>query len=131
MGLSLDVRVNAKQGGVFGAFGQTCRASFSGSPGMALGVDELYADADEGLVVFPNPLTDGNFSISFGRSDGGPQQAVVELFSMSGQLLSRREIAFQGRTVQTMSLPDRAAQGLYMLAVTMTEGRFVKLLMQP
>lgn len=131
MGLDMNVRVNAQQGGVFGAFGKTCRARFGAAPGMALGVDELYADEDEGLVVFPNPLIDGTFQIGFGRSDGGSQQAVIELFTMSGQLLSRREVAFQGRMVQAMSLPDRTAQGLYMVAVTMAEGRFVKLLVQP
>ncbi|MEO8734244.1 MAG: hypothetical protein ABI373_07925, partial [Flavobacteriales bacterium] len=56
--LDLNVRVNARVGGVFGAFGKVCKAQFGGGAGMALGIDELSDQSDAGLSVFPNPLVD-------------------------------------------------------------------------
>lgn len=128
--LSLNVRVNARVGGVFGAYGKACKTQLSGAPGMlAQAVEEIEADAIGELSVYPNPVQDGSFHVRFAGE--GQRTATIDLYTSTGQLLLSKEVSFVDDLDYAMELPSGTAAGVYMLAFTTQEGRLMRMVVQP
>lgn len=77
-------------------------------------LQDLYVKIpDKGVIISPNPTT-GNFEIIF-RSP--PETVTVEIISMTGKLIFRRDFAnYAGRTIVMTELQHRA-QGVYLLRI--------------
>lgn len=129
--LALNVRVNAKVSGAFGAYGKICKAQLGSAPGMALGIEELSGSDDGGLSVFPNPISDGAFHLVYEDGSDTLVHAVIEVFSVLGQRISNERVAFQGRLDHEMHLPEGTAAGLYMLTLTSADRREMRIVVQP
>lgn len=127
--LSLNVRVNARIGGVYGAFGKACTTQL-GVPGMlALSVQEVEEDGNNGLSVYPNPVQDGTFHVRYAGE--GEQHAVIGLFSATGQCLLSKDVSFTDDLDLPMQLPAGTASGIYMLSFTTAQGRMMRMVVQP
>ena len=97
-----------------------------GIPDMVLALTELqdlYTRIPEGgPLIFPNPTT-GNFEIIFPTQ---PENITIELFSMTGKLLIRKEFKnFVGRTLFLTDLQKRE-QGVYLLRIKDKSGISVR-----
>lgn len=127
--LRLNVRVQARTGGSFGAYGKACNATL-GAPGMmmAMQVDEGLPTDFGDLTVYPNPIQDGSFNVRFEAN--GTRQAHMELFNATGQSVLSQEASFTDLLNQRLQLPEGSPAGVYMLAFTTADGRMMRLLVK-
>lgn len=89
-----------------------------GIPDIVLALTELQniyiKIPDKGAIASPNPTT-GIFEIIFPSS---PETATIEIFSMTGKLIFRKDFAeYAGRTISITELEHRE-QGVYLLRMT-------------
>jgi hypothetical protein len=129
--LELNIRVNARIGGVFGSFGKICTAQLGSSPGMALGVDEYDMPEGTRMSIYPNPLQEGSFHLLYGEEGNGSGHGLIEVFSGTGQRLAAEQVDFQGRLDHVMSLPANSAAGIYMVMFTTATDRQTSIVVQP
>lgn len=130
--LSLNVRVNARTGGVYGPFGKACTAMFGGAQMLALAVQEVDGPDAEALSVYPNPIADGAFHVRYEPTGSDKQvHAVIELFSSTGQQVLGEEVSFTGALDQVLQLPEGTASGVYMLTFTTSRERMVRRVVKP
>jgi hypothetical protein len=89
-----------------------------GIPDMIQAIDYLQDKyikiPDSGLIISPNP-TSGQFQIIF---PSPPVNVTVEIFSVSGKIIFRKDFAdYAGRTIIVSDL-QHAEQGMYLLRIT-------------
>jgi len=71
---------------------------------------------NKGIMVYPNPVTNGYFRLSFEDQEAGKYQ--VQLLDLSGKLLRTQDISITGKfQVEEFRLPDMVAKGNYLVKV--------------
>ncbi|HEX7906179.1 MAG TPA: T9SS type A sorting domain-containing protein [Chitinophagaceae bacterium] len=79
---------------------------------------ELPAEAmrNAGISVYPNPVTNGFFKMSFAKQTPGKYQ--VQVVDMGGRLISSREVNIYNEVqVEEFRLPEALASGSYLVKV--------------
>jgi Secretion system C-terminal sorting domain len=71
---------------------------------------------NNGITVYPNPVTNGFFKLSFADQPAGKYQ--VQVIDLSGKLISSREVTVNNKIqVEEFRLPELLAGGNYMVKV--------------
>ncbi len=71
---------------------------------------------NNGITVYPNPVTNGFFRLSFADQPAGKYQ--VQVVDMSGKLISAREVSVANKIqVEEFRLPELLAGGNYLVKV--------------
>lgn len=79
--------------------------------------DAAELNANRGIAVFPNPVTEGRVNLSFKEQPAGKYQ--VQLLDMSGRLISSKEVNINSESqVESFRFPELAARGNYLLKIT-------------
>ena len=83
------------------------------------------AVAGNGLSVYPNPVTEGYFKLSF--TDQKPGRYLVQLLDAAGKVVSVQQANIGGKLqVQEFRLPQKAAAGNYLVRVTNEDGSYTE-----
>ena len=71
---------------------------------------------NKGITIYPNPVTNSLVKLSFTDQPAGKYK--VQLYDMSGKLLTAREIVVENKVqVEEFRLPDAITKGSYMIKV--------------
>ena len=77
---------------------------------------------NNGIAVFPNPVTNGVVNLSFSRQPAGKYQ--VQLLDIDGKLISSKEIIISSDTqTESFRFPELSARGNYLLKVSSEENK--------
>jgi serine protease AprX len=98
-----------------------------GIPDFVIALKELQNKyirvPEEGVRIYPNPTTTGNFEIIFSTVPG---KLTIEIFSLSGGLIYKKECPdYQGRKIEIDDLQKRN-QGIYLVRVFTSSGVYVR-----
>jgi hypothetical protein len=79
---------------------------------------DLVADVRENqIAVYPNPVTNGVFRLSFANQPSGRYQ--VQLMDISGKVISSQDLTINNKLqVEEFKVPDAVAKGNYLVKVT-------------
>ena len=70
----------------------------------------------DGIVVYPNPVTDGVVRLSFANQPAGRYQ--VQLVDLSGKLISAKEVTINSESqYESFRLPELSVKGNYLIRV--------------
>lgn len=76
------------------------------------------------ISVYPNPVTDGYFNLSF--ADQKPGRYQVQLLDVSGKVVSVQQVNINNKVqVEEFRLPQKVAAGSYVVRVTNEDGSYV------
>lgn len=79
--------------------------------------------AGSGLTVYPNPVTEGYFRLSFANQQPGRYQ--IQLMEASGKVVSVQQANIGGKMqVEEFRLPQKVAAGNYLVRVTSEDGSY-------
>ncbi len=77
---------------------------------------------NNGIAVFPNPVTNGVVNLSFSKQPSGKYQ--VQLLDIDGKLISSKEITINNDTqIESFSFPELSVRGSYLLKVSSEENK--------
>ena len=77
---------------------------------------------NNGIVVYPNPVTHGVVNLSFSKQPTGKYQ--VQLLDIDGKLISSKEITISSNTqIESLRFPELTARGNYLLKVSSEENK--------
>jgi hypothetical protein len=77
----------------------------------------LVETANNGIAVFPNPVTQGYVKLSFENQAAGKYQ--VQLLDLSGKLVSSKDVVVGSKSqIEEFRLPDLLGKGNYLIRVT-------------
>ncbi|MFT3908766.1 MAG: T9SS type A sorting domain-containing protein [Ferruginibacter sp.] len=77
---------------------------------------------DNGILVYPNPVTDGIVKLSFNNQPVGKYN--VQLLDMAGKTISNQSIVINSKTqVQEIRLPSIMGKGNYLVKVTSEDNK--------
>ncbi len=77
---------------------------------------------NNGIAVFPNPVTNGMVNLSFSKQPAGKYQ--VQLLDIDGKLISSKEITINSDTqTESFRFPELTAKGNYLLKVSSEENK--------
>jgi len=78
------------------------------------------------ITVFPNPVTDGSFRVSFDNKETGSFE--IQLVDLFGRVLSQKKITVKNvGQVEEIEIGQQAANGLYMVKVLNSQKKTVYL----
>jgi hypothetical protein len=73
--------------------------------------------ANNGIAVYPNPVTNGQVNLSFSKQPAGKYQ--VQLLDIDGKLISSKEITINSDTqTESFKFPELSVRGSYLLRVS-------------
>ncbi len=126
-----QVRVRARKGAIWCAWGDRCDVTISGS--AAPGTESMFMEKSIAtLALWPNPNNGQQLWLALDGTAVGMGSAAIDLFDLSGKRVMTREVATQGDRLYTMLDLEGLAAGAYMVAVTVGDERFVqRLVVQP
>ncbi|HMK26337.1 MAG TPA: T9SS type A sorting domain-containing protein, partial [Chitinophagaceae bacterium] len=77
--------------------------------------DEILTN--NGIAVYPNPVTNGLVNLSFSKQPAGKYQ--VQLLDMDGKLISSKEITISSdNQIESFKFPELSVSGTYLLRVS-------------
>ena len=77
---------------------------------------------DNGIAVYPNPVTNAVVNLSFSKQPAGKYQ--VQLLDIDGKLISSKEITISSDShTESIRFPELIARGNYLIRVTSEENR--------
>ena len=77
---------------------------------------------NNGIAVYPNPVTNGVVNLSFSKQPAGKYQ--VQLLDIDGKLISSKEITIRSDTqTESFSFPELTARGNYLIRVSSEENK--------
>jgi hypothetical protein len=72
---------------------------------------------NNGILVYPNPVTNGTFKLSFADQPAGKYQ--VQVIDLAGKLISSREVNINNKIqIEEFRLPELLAGGNYLVKIT-------------
>ena len=78
-----------------------------------------------GIAVYPNPVTDGVFKLSFTNQKAGRYR--IQLLDAAGKVVSVQQANIGGKMqVEEVKLPQKAAAGTYLVSVTSEDGTYTE-----
>jgi hypothetical protein len=101
----------------------------SGNKPKATNVDLISRPVPEDLLsnkisVYPNPVTNNQFTIQFGAVDAGNYS--VQVTDAMGRQVSQQSVIISGdNQLQVIKLPPSSARGIYLVKVTNANGKAV------
>jgi len=94
-GVTYDVQVKAKIGGVWGSYGAICQITINTSliaPYSSPYKSFEAAETQNSLIVFPNPSDDNGFNVSYKVTDLESSIAIIEVYDMMGRKVIQRQV---------------------------------------
>ena len=82
-------------------------------------------DAGAEFSLYPNPVRDGNLTISLNGLDAEADKAHIEVISSFGKLIHTETVAIgSGQMLQNVYLSEANATGMYFVTVRVGEQAF-------
>ena len=111
----LNVRVRAKVGGVFTAFGKTCELRRSSTSLRDVEASTIVDDDGAALLVYPNPANGEALYVRIMGQEGSAT-ADVQLFDATGRMVHTEQfLLVDGSADQALDLRGRLAPGAYLV----------------
>jgi len=85
---------------------------------------KLDVKGNAAVSIYPNPVSEGFFQVQFEKAEAGKYN--IELTDASGRVVMRNIAAVSGKgQVIRLDLPQKAAQGMYMIKITSSDKKVV------
>ncbi len=120
----IRARAEMYAGPILGEFGAPCVFNTSNSVVGALKNDENKSLVPEDVSIYPNPLVDQTFSISF----NSPQESAskIQIYDQLGRIVAAEITAYTPTEVKVKT-NNPLAPGLYFVTIIMHEGQRITL----
>lgn len=99
----------------FGPRGGPRRQGTVGEPRLVTG-DGPLAQAEAGVVFYPNPLAGRQLTVRFWSAGAGPAELVI--YNLQGEVVTRRQLAATAGLVNEHTIDLDVASGLYVARLT-------------
>ena len=120
-----DVTVNVLVNGQWSGFcGASCQLTIftppvNGGDGRAAAFTEEFETVHEDLLVYPNPVSDGQITLSLGGLTGERQEMQLLVTDLQGKVVMSERLTNEGdRLNRTIGLDRSLTRGLYLLNLT-------------